>query len=231
MSYHSYRPAVTDRILIPEEALSEVARHAGDANFTIVGIAGPGEPLYNHSTFETLRLVRDNYPELMLCLSTNGLLLPKYAEWLSDLGVRTVTVTLNTIDPEIGRRIYAYVKYDGDVLKGVEGAEILLRNQLTGIGKAVKLGLAVKINSILIPGINGDGHLEEVARRVKTLGVYIQNITPLIPLGRFRHLEAPSCDELSRTRSRCEQIIGQFRLCRQCRADSVGIPGKEHHLK
>lgn len=227
MTYHSYRPAVTDRVLTPEEALSEVARYAGDVNLTVVGIAGPGEPLYNHSTLETLRLVHDSYPDLMLCLSTNGLLLPKYVELLCDLGVRTVTVTLNTIDPEIGRRVYAYVKYDGEVLKGVEGAEILLRNQLTGIEKAVKLGLVVKVNSILIHGINDDGHLVKVARRVKTLGVYIQNITPLIPLGRFRHLEAPSCDELSRTRSRCEQIIGQFRLCRQCRADSVGIPGRE----
>jgi nitrogen fixation protein NifB len=226
MSYHSYRPAVTDRILTPEEALSEVGRYVEDANFTVVGIAGPGEPLYNPGTFETLKLVRDNYPELMLCLSTNGLLLPKYAEWLRDLGVRTITVTLNTIDPEIGNGIYAYVKYDGEVLKGVEGAKILLENQLAGIEKAVRLGLVVKVNSILLPGINDNGHLEMVARTVKKLGVYIQNITPLIPLGRFKHLEAPSCDELSWTRFRCEQIIRQFRLCRQCRADSVGIPGK-----
>ena len=226
MSYHSYRPAVAGRILTPEEALSEVAQYVEYANLTVVGIAGPGEPLYNHSTFETLRLARDNYPELMLCLSTNGLLLPKYAEGLRDLGVRTITVTLNTIDPEIGKTIYAYVKYNGEVLRGVEGAKILLENQLTGIEKAVRLGLTVKVNSILLPGINDNGHLEKVARTVKKLGVYIQNITPLIPLGRFKHLEASSCDELCWTRSCCEQIIRQFRLCRQCRADSVGIPGR-----
>ena len=230
MTYHSYRPAVAGRILTPEEALSEVAQYVEDANFTVVGIAGPGEPLYNRNAFETLKLARDNYPELMLCLSTNGLLLPKYAEWLRDLGVRTITVTLNTIDPEIGKRIYSHVKYDGEALKGVEGAKILLENQLAGIEKAVRLGLIVKVNSILIPGINDNGHLEKIACTVKKLGVYIQNITPLIPLGRLKHLEAPSCDELRWTRFRCEQIIRQFRLCRQCRADSVGIPGKEHHL-
>jgi nitrogen fixation protein NifB len=228
MSYHSYRHAVTDRILPPEEALSEVAQYVEDVNFTVVGIAGPGEPLYNPSTFETLRLVRDNYPPLMLCLSTNGLLLPRYAERLRDLDVQTITVTLNTIDPEIGERIYAYVKHNGEVLKGIEGARALLENQLIGIEKAVKLGLVVKVNSILIPGINDNGHLEKVAGTVKKLGVYIQNITPLIPLGRFRNLEAPPCDELHWTRSRCEQIIKQFRLCQQCRADSVGIPGREH---
>ena len=230
MTYHSYRPAVTDRILTPREALSEVAQHVEDGNFTVVGIAGPGEPLCNPGTFETLRLVRDSYPELMLCLSTNGLLLPKYAEFLRDLGVQTITVTLNAIDPEIGERIYAYVKYDGEVLKGMEGAKMLLENQLMGMEKAVRLGLVIKVNSILIPGVNGNGHLEKIASTVKKLGVYIQNITPLIPLGRLKHLEAPSCDELRWTRFRCEQIIRQFRLCRQCRADSAGIPGKEHHL-
>jgi nitrogen fixation protein NifB len=228
MSYHSYRPAVADRILTPEEALSEVTQYVNDANFTVVGIAGPGEPLYNLSTFETLRLVRDNYPELILCLSSNGLLLPKYAEWLRNLGVQTITVTLNAVDPDIGRRLYAYVRYDGELLKGVEGARILLENQLSGIEKAVRLGLVVKINSILVPGINDDGHLVKVARTVKKLDAYIQNITPLIPLGRFKHLEAPSCDELRWTRFQCEQIIGQFRLCRQCRADSAGIPGREN---
>ena len=107
---------------------------------------------------------------------------------------------------------------------------MLLENQLTGIEKSVRLGLVVKINSILLPGINDDGHIEKIAGTVKKLGVYIQNITPLIPSGRFEHLEAPSCNELRMTRFRCEQIINQFRLCRQCRADSVGIPGREHHL-
>ena len=228
MTYHSYRPAVADRILTPEEALSEVAKYVEDESFTVVGIAGPGEPLYNTSTFETLRLVHDSYPQLMLCLSTNGLLLPRYAERLRDLGVRTLTVTLNAVDPEVGQRIYAYVKHDGKILRGIEGAEMLLRNQLIGIERAVKLGLIVKVNSILLPGINDDGHLEKVAGTVNKMGAYIQNITPLIPLGNFKHLEAPHCDELRLTRSRCQQIINQFWLCRQCRADSVGIPAREH---
>lgn len=230
MTYHGYRPAVTDRILTPGEALSEVTQYVGDASFTVVGIAGPGEPLYNPSTFETLRLVRDNHPRLMLCLSTNGLLLPKYAERLRDLGVRTLTVTLNTVDPKVGEKIYAYVKHDSKVLKGIKGAKMLLENQLIGIEKAVRLGLIVKINSILIPGINDEEHLEKVARTVKKLGAYIQNITPLIPLGKFKHLEAPSCDELHWIRSRYEQIINQFWLCKQCRADSVGVPAREHLL-
>ena len=227
MSYHSYRPAVCNKILTPEEALSEVTGHMASANLTVVGIAGPGEPLCNPSTFETLALVRERHPELLLCLSTNGLLLPERAERLWSLGVRTLTVTLNTVDPEVGAHIYAYVECSGTVLNGIEGAALLLESQLTGMARAIRLGLVVKVNSILIPGVNDDGHLERVARTARELGAHVQNITPLIPLGRFRDLQPPSCDELRSTRRRCERTIAQFRHCRQCRADSVGIPGRE----
>jgi nitrogen fixation protein NifB len=231
MSYHSYRPAVTDRIQSPEEALSAVGKCMTEANLSVAGIAGPGEPLCNPETFATLRLVRDAYPELILCLSTNGLLLPKYARLLRDLGVCTMTVTVNVVDPGIGERIYAWITRNGKVLSGIDGAKALLENQLIGIEKAVGLGLIVKVNSILIPGVNDGGHLVEVAKTVKMLGAHVQNITPLVPLGKFKHLDAPGCDELRRTRAQCEQAIRQFRRCQQCRADSVGIPGKEHTVR
>ena len=225
MTYHSYRPAVADRILTPEAALDEVTRHLSGANLTVVGIAGPGEPLCNPATFETLRLVRARYPELMPCLSTNGLLLPQCAESLRELGVRTITVTVNTVDASLGEKIYRYAEHDGRTLTGRPAAELLLENQLAGIRQAAGLGLVVKVNSILIPGIN-DEHLAEVARTVKGLGAHIQNITPLIPLGRLGHLRAPSCEELRRVRAVCERTIKQFRRCEQCRADAVGPLGQ-----
>jgi nitrogen fixation protein NifB len=213
-TYHAYRPAVAARLVTPEEAASLVAAHLRDSRLTVAGIAGPGEPLSNPETFETLRLIGARFPGLILCLSTNGLLLPDRADELHALGVKTLTVTLNAIDPAIGERIYSYADLGGKVLVGREG-----------IRRAVALGIVVKINSILIPGVNDDGHLEKVARAARAAGARMQNITPLIPLGRFREFAPPTCAELSRTRARCEQILPQFRLCRQCRADAVGVPG------
>ena len=224
-TYHAYRPAVTTRIVSPEEAVEQVAQHLNDANLTVAGIAGPGEPLYNPETFETLRLIGARFPRLILCLSTNGLLLPDCAEELYALGVRTLTVTLNAIDPVIGGQIYQHADVKGCALLGREVAEILLARQLEGIRRASARGIVVKVNSILIPGVNDEGHLEYVARVARAAGARVQNITPLIPLGRFRDLAPPACEELRRTRVRCEQIIPQFRLCRQCRADAVGVPG------
>jgi nitrogen fixation protein NifB len=227
LTYHAYRPAVAARVVRPEEAVELVARHLPEGNLTVAGVAGPGEPLCNPETFETLRLVGARFPELILCLSTNGLLLADRAEELYALGVRTLTVTLNTVDPALGERIYSCVMAGNQVLVGREGAAALLARQLEGIGRAAALGMAVKINSILIPGVNADGHLQQVARAARAVGAWVQNITPLIPLGRFRDLQPPSRAQLQRTRARCEQIIPQFRLCRQCPADAVGVPGRE----
>lgn len=54
---------------------------------------------------------------MIKCMSTNGLLLPKYAERIAELGVDTLTVTVNAVDPEIGKDIYGFVIYEGEVYK------------------------------------------------------------------------------------------------------------------
>jgi len=225
LTYHAYRPAVAARLLRPEEAVEQVARHLHEANLTVAGIAGPGEPLCNEETFETLRLVGARFPSLILCLSTNGLLLPAHARELHALGVKTLTVTLNAVAPAIGERIYSFAEVGDTTLVGREAAETLLAHQLEGIRRATELGITVKVNTLLLPGVNDAGHLEQVARTARALGATVQNITPLIPLGRFRDLESPTCEALRRARVACERIIPQFRLCRQCRADAVGVPG------
>jgi len=84
----------------------------------------------------------------------------------------------------------------------------------------------VKVNSVLIPGVN-DTHLEEVARAMRGLGAYTMNIMPLIPKAKFAGIAAPSVEELKRVRDTCGSIIRQFRHCKQCRADAMGVPGEE----
>jgi nitrogen fixation protein NifB len=224
-TYHAYRPAVAARLVTAEEAVELVAAHLHPSHLTVAGIAGPGEPLCNPETFATLRLIGARFPELILCLSTNGLLLPDCANELQALGVKTLTVTLNAVDPALGERIYSHAEVGGDVLTGGKAAAALLARQLEGIRRARARGIFVKINSILIPGVNDNGHLELVAQAARAAGASLQNITPLIPLGRFRDLAPPTCVELHRTRVHCERIIPQLRLCRQCRADAVGVPG------
>ncbi len=223
------RPGVTSEVLSPEEAMEKIAVvKERIPNLSVIAIAGPGDPLANESTLRTIRLVKERYPEMSLCISTNGLRLPEYADKLYSSGVRFVTVTMNGVDPEITKEVYDSVIWDGRRYEGREAAEILLENQLKGIDLCVKKGMIVKINIVLIPGINDD-HIPEVVKKVKAMGVYIVNILPLIPVEgtKFSHIEAPTSEERKRLLDLCSSDIKMMRHCRQCRADAIGLLGED----
>ena len=223
------RPGVTSEILSPEEAVEKIRIVKEKIPYLkVIGIAGPGDPLANEETFRTLDLVNKEFPELTLCVSTNGLALPENAQRLYDLGVRFLTVTMNASDPLIGGSVYGHVHWNGRNYTGKEGAEILLENQLEGIRRCVGLGMVVKINIVMIPGIN-DGHIPELVKKVKSMGVYIVNILPLIPVAgtEFSDKRAPTPEERKKLMDRCELDVKMMRHCRQCRADAVGLLGED----
>ena len=83
-----------------------------DSAITVVGVAGPGDSLANEATFEFFEKINEVKPDLIKCMSTNGLLLPKYAEKIAELGVNTVTVTVNAVDPEILKEINGFIVYE-----------------------------------------------------------------------------------------------------------------------
>ncbi|MCL2143174.1 MAG: nitrogenase cofactor biosynthesis protein NifB [Methanomassiliicoccaceae archaeon] len=219
------RPGVTSSVLTPQEALEKVRIVKEKIpELSVVAVAGPGDPLANEETFEALELIHRTYPDLTLCLSTNGLMLPVYAERLYGLGVRFVTVTMNSCDIDISSKIYGFVIWNGKRLEGKEASERLLANQLEGIEKCVGLGMLVKVNIVLIPGIN-DAHIPKLAERVKKMGVYIVNILPLIPVDgtKFSDMRAPTPEERKKLMDVCSKNVKMMRHCRQCRADAIGL--------
>lgn len=222
------RPGVTSKILSAEEAVQRVRTAVlNRPSIRVVGIAGPGDALANEQTFHTFRLVQQEFPHIIECLSTNGLLLPDRLDQLLGVGVTSVTVTINSVDPAIGKLIYSWVRYEGKRLTGKEAARLLSNKQLEGIRMASLSGVAVRVNTVLIPEINGD-HVVEIAQALADLGVDLMNIIPLIPLGKFSNLRPPTEQELKCAQDECEVFIPQFRGCRQCRADAVGMLGEVH---
>ncbi|MEA5037377.1 FeMo cofactor biosynthesis protein NifB [bioreactor metagenome] len=221
------RPGVTSKVLIPGEALERIDEVVDRMkHIRVVGIAGPGDPLANEETFETLRLVHEKYPDVILCLSTNGLLLPEKIDILEKYGVRNITVTLNAIDAAIGEKIYSFVEYQGKKYHGREAADILLRQQLKGIEEAVKRKMLVKINTVYIPGVN-DEHIPEIAKKVGAMGVFNFNIIPLIPQYKFKDVVPPTAADKAKMHERCAPYVRQMRHCQRCRADAVGLLGKD----
>ncbi len=220
------RPGVTSEIISPIEALRRYKDYKQQlSNLSVVGIAGPGDALADwEESSQTFRLIREYDPNVLLCLSTNGLKLPKLAASIVELGVSHVTVTLNTLNPETGARIYRYVNYEGQRYSGMKGASLLLKNQLAGIHSLTQQGMMVKVNTVMIPGIN-DHEIPDVVHKMKELNVFVTNIMPLIPVqgSAFADLHGTSLHDLTMMRRICQTEMRQMFHCQQCRADAVGL--------
>lgn len=220
------RPGVSAELLKPQDALDLVRRALEICpEITVAGIAGPGDTLATGHALETFAIIHREYPDLINCLSTNGLLLERRADDVFRAGVRTLTVTVNAVDPVVLDKICSRVILDGNVYEGIEGAAILIEAQKRGIRKAAALGILIKINIVLIPSINGD-HIGDIARTAAECGAGIVNIIPLIPQYEFADFPVPDCVELARAREAAEVYLPVFRHCQHCRADAVGIPGR-----
>ncbi|HBD08941.1 MAG TPA: nitrogen fixation protein NifB, partial [Syntrophobacteraceae bacterium] len=210
------RPGVASAILTPSQALRYLERVVEKLpNLAVVGIAGPGDPLANPAeTLEILRLVRERFPDMLLCLATNGLALPDYLDDLAQIGVSHVTVTVNAVDPEIGHRIYAWVRHGKVIYRGARGAEFLLERQLESIRGLHARGIVTKVNTIVIPGVN-DEHVIEVARVMAELGVDILNCMPVFPNANtpFENVSEPTHDQMAAIRGVAGELLPQMHHC------------------
>jgi nitrogen fixation protein NifB len=220
------RPGVTSSVLKPGQAIAYLDTVLeAEPRITVAGIAGPGDPFANpKETLETIRLIRRRFPDLLLCLASNGLGLPPYLDELAELKVSHLTLTVNAVDPEIGSRIYSWVR-DGKVIyRGVKAAEVLLARQLEAIAGLKARGITVKVNTIIIPGVN-DRHVPEVAKKMAELGVDILNCMPVYPNADtpFGHLPEPPPAQMAAIRQEAEKILPQMHHCTRCRADAVGL--------
>lgn len=231
---HESRPGVTSEVLSPGAALQKYSYVKSKIeNLSVVGIAGPGDALANwREARRAILLIKEYDPEVVFCLSTNGLMLPEYAGEILSLGIKHVTVTVNCLDPATGAKIYRFVDYHGKRYTGAAGAEILLQNQLAGIKTLAENGVVVKVNIVMISGIN-DSQVPDVVKKAGELGAFITNIMPLIPAGgsAFESLPQTCMKEVTRMRKACQADLRQMFHCRQCRADAIGLLGDDRSLE
>ena len=130
------------------EEIIRVIRIAAKIGVRKIRITG-GEPLVRRNIVYFIASIK-NIPGIEdLSLTTNGILLSRYAEELKSAGLDRVNVSLDTLKPER----YREITRSGDlslVLKGIEAIE--------------KVGLnPIKINMVPICGVNSD-EIEEFAR-------------------------------------------------------------------
>lgn len=222
------RPGVASCVLSPGQALhylrDVVARQQ---NLAVVGIAGPGDPFASaDETLETLRLVHGEYPDLLLCVASNGLALAPHVPALAELAVSHVTITVNAVDAAIGAKIYAWVRAGKRILRGEAAGAAMWAAQSEAIGAIKAAGITVKINTIIIPGVN-DAHVPEVAQAVAELGADVCNCIAMYPVAGtpFQDITPPAVEQVAAVREQAGVYLPLMHHCTRCRADAVGLLG------
>ena len=228
------RPGVTSERMTPEQAALKVVAVANKVpQLSVLGIAGPGDSMFDwRKTFETFRQVEKRLPDLKFCVSTNGLALPDHIDALADHNIDHVTVTINMVDPEIGTLIYPWIYHNGKRYTGLDASKILHERQMESLEALASKNILVKVNSVMIPGVN-DQHLLEVNAAIKARGAFLHNVMPLISdAAHGTHFgltgqRGPSAAELKDLQDKLAGGANLMRHCRQCRADAVGMLGED----
>ena len=226
------RPGVSSAILLPWQAayyLDDVLDRI--KNIAVVGIAGPGDPFANPvETMETLRLVRERHPEMMLCVATNGLAMADYVDDLAGLKVSHVTVTINAVDPAVGEKIYAWARLKSKVYRGADAAQVILENQKEAIRRLKAKDMTVKINTVIIPGINDD-HVVEIAKEMAAMKADIFNAIPMYHVAGtpFADIAPLAHEKVENLRKAAGSFLPQMAHCSWCRADAAGMIGEKQN--
>jgi cyclic pyranopterin phosphate synthase len=123
------------------EEIVEIIEEAVNLGVTKVRITG-GEPLARKGVVDFIKKLRKIKKLEDISLTTNGFFLSEYAEKLKDAGLNRVNISLDSLQEEKYKRI-------------TRGGS--LEKALKGIDSALKAGLLpIKINTVLIRGINDD---------------------------------------------------------------------------
>jgi GTP 3',8-cyclase len=123
------------------EEIADVVRIAAENGIREVRLTG-GEPLVRHNLPELVGMISAIPGIEDISLTTNGALLEKYAQALSDAGLQRVNISLDTLDPEKFRRITRFGTLE-QTLRGIEAVE--------------ECGLKpIKINTVAMRGVNDD---------------------------------------------------------------------------
>lgn len=152
-------------IMSIEEIITAVEASA-DCGITKVRITG-GEPLVRRGIIDICRGVGRIPGIEEICITTNGVLLPKYAAQLRDAGVSRLNISLDTLNPDKYAQLTRIGRLE-DALAGLEAAE---KAGFTG----------TKINAVLIGGVNSD-ELGELVGLTRDRDIEVRFIE-LMPIG------------------------------------------------
>lgn len=143
--------------ILTYEELSLVVESLVPLGLTKVRLTG-GEPLLRRDVCSFIEMLPKN---LDIAMTTNGILLEKYAEDLAKSGLNRVTVSLDALDTETFQAMGDTKEKPETVLRGIEAARMA--------------GLKVKVNTVIRAGYN-EHSVEKIADRFVGTDVIVRYI-------------------------------------------------------
>jgi cyclic pyranopterin phosphate synthase len=148
------------------EEIDTVVHAAAELGIHKVRLTG-GEPLVRPGIVDLVRMLARIPGIDDLAMTTNGILLSRYAPSLAEAGLQRVNVSLDTLRPERFEHITRLGRLE-DVLAGIEAAR--------------RAGLEpIKLNTVVIRGMNDD-EVVDLARKTMEAGWNIRFIE-VMPVG------------------------------------------------
>jgi cyclic pyranopterin phosphate synthase len=124
--------------LLTYEEMFQFLKVAIDNGIKKIRLTG-GEPLIRKDLDKFIKMISDYAPNIDLALTTNGYYLENSAKLLKEAGLKRVNISLDSLKKETYQKIA-----QKDVLDKV----------LKGIEESIKVGLKVKLNVVILKGIN-----------------------------------------------------------------------------
>ena len=171
------------------EEIAAVCEEAAKLGIRKVKITG-GEPFVRKGCAYLVEMIKGIAGIQQVTLTTNGVELKRYASALKRAGIDGINISLDTKQPEIFCKITGFDR---------------IQEVLDGIDAAYEIGIPVKMNTVLQPGINEDAWKEmvEFARDRKIDVRFIE----MMPIGNGKEISSISNEDVKK---RLEQIYGSL---------------------
>lgn len=175
--------------LLSFEELFLFVKVAIDEGIEKIRITG-GEPLLRKDLSVFIKMINDYKKDLDLAITTNGFLLKDFAKDLKDAGLKRLNISFDTLESK-----KAKILAQKDVLDSV----------LAGIDEALSVGLKVKLNTVVLKGLNDD-ELIPLLEFAKSKNIQIRFIEFMENIHAYGKLQGLKRDEIIQILSQKYQV-------------------------